>query len=442
MTGRSPTRWLLIGLGVTVAAVATYSGFTVAQIRGLRTLQAETIDRNRADTLLLLRIQNDLGEIATTMRDMLDANEPYALTAWQAQLRRIRIDLEDALAREDKLSAGRTTDQRQYLSSSFAGFWAGVDRMFALVDSRNEAEARVQIRLSLQARQAALSTAVSRLLVRNTESEQQVAAHTEGIYRGVERNLYAFVAAMVAVIVITGLYLVRFNRRMFDQLQKLSGQRSDLAQQLISTQESTYRSISRELHDEFGQILTALGAMLQRLERRTPEHDPIRTGLRELREIAQSALDKVRTLSQALHPVILEENGLESALEWYLPTFQRQTGIAIHYEKTGAAGTMDPRVATHVYRVLQEALNNVARHSKSSHAVVRLNLSPDNLLLEVEDSGVGLSTMRTGRGIGLTGMRERAELVNGSINITNRNGGGCLVRLWVPIPQVTEVHAG
>ena len=82
---RSPTRWLLIGLAVTVAAMATYSGFTIAQIRGLRTLQAETIDRNRADTLLLLRIQNDLGEIAITMRDMLDANEPYALTAWRAQ---------------------------------------------------------------------------------------------------------------------------------------------------------------------------------------------------------------------------------------------------------------------------------------------------------------------------------------------------------------------
>jgi signal transduction histidine kinase len=258
----------------------------------------------------------------------------------------------------------------------------------------------------------------------------------------VERNLYAFVAAMVAVILITGLYLVRFNRRMFDQLQKLSEQRSDLAQQLISTQESTYRSISRELHDEFGQILTALGAMLQRLERRTPEHDTIRAGLRELREIAQSALDKVRTLSQALHPVILDENGLESALEWYLPTFERQTGIAIRYEKTGAAGPMDPRVATHVYRVLQEALNNVARHSKSPQAVVRMNLSPDDLVLEVEDSGVGLSNTGAGRGIGMTGMRERAELVNGSIDITNRNGGGCLVRLRVPIPQPVEAHAG
>jgi signal transduction histidine kinase len=442
MTGRSPTAWLLFGFGVTITAVAVYSGFTVAQIHGLRTLQTETIDRNRADTLLLIRIQDDLGEIGVTMRDMLDANEPYPLTAWRPQLRRIRLDLKDALAREDRLSADhRTADQRKYLATSFAGFWTAVDRMFALAESGNEAEARVQIRLSLQARQAALSTAVSRLLVRNSDNEQRAAAHTREIYSRVERNVYAFVAAMVALILITALYLVRFNRRIFDQLAKLSEQRRELAQQLISTQENTYRSISRELHDEFGQILTALGAMLQRLERRTPEHDPIRAGLRELREIAQSALDKVRTLSQALHPVILDENGLESALEWYLPAFERQTGIEVRYEKTGA-GAIDSRTATHVYRVLQEALNNVARHSGSPRATVRLNLSPEKLSLEVEDYGIGFGEGARGRGIGLTGMRERAELMNGSIEFVKGSGGGCIVRLSVPIMQAAEAHAG
>lgn len=442
MAGRSPTAWLLAGFGVTIAAVAVYSGFTVAQIRGLRKLQTDTIDRNRADTLLLIRIQDDLGEIGGALRDMLDANEPYPLTAWRPQLRRIRLDLEDALAREDRLSADhRTADQRKYLATSFAGFWTAVDRTFALAESGNETEARVQIRLSLQARQAALSTAVSRLLVRNSENEQRAAAHTREIYSRVERNVYAFVAAMVGLILITGFYLVRFNRRMFGQLAKLSEQRSELAQQLISTQENTYRSISRELHDEFGQILTALGAMLQRLERRTPEHDSIRAGLRELREIAQSALDKVRRLSQALHPVILDENGLESALEWYLPAFERQTGIEVRYEKTGA-GAIDSRTATHVYRVLQEALNNVARHSGSPRATVRLNLSPERLLLEVEDYGTGFGEGARGRGIGLTGMRERAELMNGSIEFVKGDAGGCVVRLSVPILQAAEAHAG
>ena len=267
-TGGSPTFGLLAGLAVTLSAVAVYSGYTIVQLRGLRQLQAETIDRNRTDSLLLLRIQNDLNSVDLAMRDMLDNGEPYPLTAWQAQFTRIRVDLEDAVARETRFSpAARDDAQRQYLSTSMAQFWDALDRIFALAQTE-EAEARTRIRISLQARQAALSTAVARLLVQNNENEKQAAAQTRGIYARVERNVYLFLAAMLIVLLATGLYLVHYNRRMFEQVAALSERRSELAQQLISMQENTFRSISRELHDEFGQILTAIGAMLQRAGRR------------------------------------------------------------------------------------------------------------------------------------------------------------------------------
>jgi hypothetical protein len=85
-----------VGLAVTLSAVALYSGYTIVQMRGLRRLQTQSIDRNRTDSLLLLRIQNNLNSLGLAMRDMLDADEPYPLTAWQGQFRRIRVDLEDA----------------------------------------------------------------------------------------------------------------------------------------------------------------------------------------------------------------------------------------------------------------------------------------------------------------------------------------------------------
>ena len=107
--GRSPTLGLLAGLAVTLAAVAIYAGYTIMQLRGLRKLQAETIDRNRVDSLLLLRIQNDLNAVSLAMRDMLDSSEPYPLTAWQAQFARLRVDLEDALAREAGFSSTRSS---------------------------------------------------------------------------------------------------------------------------------------------------------------------------------------------------------------------------------------------------------------------------------------------------------------------------------------------
>src|SRR5919201_372975 len=201
----------------------------------------------------------------------------------------------------------------------------------ALASAGKEKEARAQIRLSLQARQAALSTAVARLLVQNNESEQQAAQQISAIYDGVERKVYWFLAATLAAILITGLYVINSNRKVFAQLAALSEQRSELAQKLISTQESTLRHISRELHDEFGQILTAVGSMRIRAEKHTPEDSPVRTELKEVRDIAQTTLDSVRSLSQALHPVMLDESGLESTIDWYLPTIEKQTGIGISY---------------------------------------------------------------------------------------------------------------
>src|SRR6185369_2068808 len=122
--GRSPTFGLLAGLAITLSAVALYSGYTVMQLRGLERLQGGIIDRNRADSLLLLRIQNNLNSLGLAMRDMLDGSEPYPLTAWQAQFRRIRNDLADALAREARNSATKTSADRNYIAASLDQFWS------------------------------------------------------------------------------------------------------------------------------------------------------------------------------------------------------------------------------------------------------------------------------------------------------------------------------
>ena len=274
---RSPTNGLLLGLVITLAAVLAYASYITIQLTGLRKLQSEMVDRNRKDSLQLLRVQNDLNSIALAMRDMLDTTEPYPLTAWTAQFERIHQDLDAGLRLEESLAgANRTPEQRLFLSQAVSQFWDAVNRMFGLAQNGKDAEAREQIRLSLQARQQALSTAVSRLLVGNNEGEELAAARIAQIYDGVQRQLYLFLAATLIAIVLTSLYLIRSNRQIFARLAELSEQRSDLAQKLISTQESTLRHISRELHDEFGQVLTAIGSMLGRAGKHAPEGSPLR----------------------------------------------------------------------------------------------------------------------------------------------------------------------
>jgi signal transduction histidine kinase len=436
---RSPTGALLLGLIITLAAVVAYSWYITREIAGLRQLQSGLADRNRKDSLQLLRIQNDLNSVALAMRDMLDGGQPYPLTAWGSQFARLRVDLDDALAREAQVAPqSRTIDQRRYLSDAFAQFWTAIDQMLALARGGHDEEARAQIRVSLQARQAALSTTVARLLVENNEAEEQTAQRVANIYRDVQRQVYWFLTATLIAIVLTSVYLIRANRRVFAELASLSEQRHELAQRLIATREATLRHIARELHDEFGQVLTAMGSMLGRARKHAPDGSPLRDELREIAEVAQTMLTQVRSLSQTLHPSILEQAGLESTIDWYLSTVERQLGITVAYTREGPPIPIDTPASIHVYRVLQEALSNVARHAGASQAWVRLRSKGGTIELEVEDHGTGVGAAEGRRGLGIIAMRERAEMLGGTIEFATPPEGGTLVRMTVPM-EVRDV---
>ena len=347
---------MLVGLIITLATVVGYSWYISGQISRLRQLQTDLTDRNRRDSLQLLRIQNDLNQLGLAMRDMLDADQPYP----SPHGRRSRAHSRRPRRRPTAAGGGgrHTAD---------AGADAGADERalpvlgrgrpdVAAAESGRDAEARAQIRVSLQARQAALNASVARLLVQNNASEAETALRVQAIYGDVQRQVYWFLAATLAAIVATSLYLIRANRRLFARLAALSDERRELARTLIATRESTLREIARELHDEFGQLLTAMGSMLGRAARQTPADSPLRTDLREIGEVAQAALENVRGLSQTLHPSILEELGLDSAIVSYLSTAERQRGVRVVYERHGEAVPVDDNTAIHVYRVLQEAV--------------------------------------------------------------------------------------
>ena len=435
---RTPTATLLLGLVLTLASVLAYSWYISRQISGLRQLQTDLTDRNRRDSLQLLRIQGDLNQLALAMRDMLDPDESYPVGAWASQFERIRVDLDEALAQQESVAvARRTPEQAKYLQGAVAQFWDAASRIFDLANGGHEADARAQVRLSLQSRQAALSTTVARFLVQNNESEAQTAARVQDIYAAVQRQVRWFLLATLAAIGATGIFLIRSNLRVFRELASLSDDRRELARTLIETRESTLREIARELHDEFGQMLTAIGSMLGRAGRQAPE-GPLRADLREIAEVAQAALDNVRGLSQSLHPSILEALGLGSTVDWYMTTVRKQLGLVVHYERTPELPGLAAGADIHVYRILQESLSNVARHAGAAEAWVRLVVVDGTLRLEVEDHGRGLQSGGARRGLGLVAMRERAALVGGQLEIQPRREGGTLVTLSVPLAsQVT-----
>ena len=426
----SPTAALLFGLIVTLATVLVYSWYVIGQVSRLQRLQADLTDRNRMASLQLLRIQTDLNRLALAMRDMLESDG--VLASWQDHFNRIRVELDDALRREAQVSvAARSDDQNAALDRAVGSVWETVDHVFALARAGKDVEARAEIRGPLQARVAELGTAVGRLLLENNETEARAAQQTQDIYRQVQRQAYWFLSAALLAIAATSLYLIHSNERLFSQLGDLARERRELARTLISTRESTLREIARELHDGFGQLLTAMGAMLRRIEQKSPAGSELKADLREVADVAQTALDNVRGLSQTLHPSVLDEVGLASAIEAYLATAGKQFGIPCSYARHGDRVDVDPTVAIHVYRVLQEALNNAARHSGATAIAVTLTFEPSALQLDVTDDGRGIPV--EGRpGLGLVAMRERADLLGGAIEFLTPEAGGTTVRLRVP----------
>ena len=427
---KSPTPRLVAGLLFTLAVIGAYAAYTLHAVGRMREVQSDIVDRNRRASLQLIRIQNDLNALALAMRDMLDSSGQYPLAAWQAPLARIRQNLDDAIAKEASLAPARSREQTAFLRSSFAEFWRVCDTLFAPAAPGSEARTRELVRSSLQPRQEALSALIARLLVEKNDEESRGGQQVGVIYADIEANAYRFLAASVALVVLISASLIRANRALFTQLAGLAGQRSDLARQLISTQESTFRAISRDLHDEFGQILTALGAMLRRADRHAPDSE-FRGQLQEAAQAVQGTLERIRSLSQSLQPVILDERGLLAAIEWHLPVFERQTGIRVHYQRQAAQASVPAESAIHVFRILQESLNNVARHANVEEVQVTLDEDERWFTLAVEDRGRGMSpALRPG--LGLTAMRERAALINGTLEITPGPEGGTRVCLRVP----------
>ena len=238
-------------------------------------------------------------------------------------------------------------------------------------------------------------------------------------------------------IAVISLYLIYWNRKFFWQLESLSTQRRILAARLISMQEEVLRSVSRELHDEFGQILTAISAMLLRAEKKgLPPDSPLRAELSEIREITHGTLEKIRSLSQMLHPAVIDDYGLAKAVEWYASVFERQTGIETVATITGEAVRITGQPAIHSFRIVQEALNNSAKHSGTKRAEVNLAFGTSDLMVTVRDFGRGMTPTKTREaGLGLIAMRERAELLAGKLDLTSSPDSGTTVTLWMPVKQ-------
>jgi signal transduction histidine kinase len=277
----------------------------------------------------------------------------------------------------------------------------------------------------------------------------QQRTETVDLYRVAERRAWQrlgwALAASLAVGLVIMLYAGRLERRVKRQrirdleitsdLHRLSGR-------LVTAQEDERRTLARELHDDVGQALTALRVELTMMQRAPDFPARLQESIEGARNIAEETLRTIRDLSHLLHPALLDDLGLIPALEWQLKTYSARHGIATHLVHERTAGRLAQELETAVYRIVQEALTNVAKHARATTCHVYLQGLAHSVLVTIEDNGSGFDPVDAGRGLGLISIRERATQLGGTVRIESAPGRGTRLLLELPARFRVDESAG
>jgi PAS domain S-box-containing protein len=225
------------------------------------------------------------------------------------------------------------------------------------------------------------------------------------------------------------------------QVQEANDRLRSLSRELISSQEAERKRISQELHDEFGQALTAISLDLGILERQLdPRHSPeIQERMADLRQTVDQLDQMIGELALDLRPSLLDDLGLLPTLNWYLERFSQRTETKVEIEVSGEEERLPTEIETALYRIIQEALTNVAKHAEASVIVLKLNHQPDKMTASIEDDGKGfdLNELHNAKtpfqGLGLIGMGDRTALLGGQLDIQSIPGEGTKIEVVIPL---------
>lgn len=227
--------------------------------------------------------------------------------------------------------------------------------------------------------------------------------------------------------------------QLYEEVQTSRRQLQQLSHRLVEAQENERRAVARELHDEVGQLLTGLKMNLEVTRRLPPA--AAATNLAQAQSQLDELMGRVRNLSLDLRPAMLDDLGLLPALFWLFDRYTAQTKVQVKCKHVDIEGRYAPELETATYRIVQEALTNVARHSRADEVVVLLWTTPDRLWAQIEDQGAGFDAERViaaGHSSGLTGMRERALLLGGQLTIESTPGGGARITAELPLLKLAR----
>jgi two-component system sensor histidine kinase UhpB len=223
---------------------------------------------------------------------------------------------------------------------------------------------------------------------------------------------------------------------LYVELRREENERRQLLERVINVQEEERKRVARELHDETGQALTALLMSLEGLEAHLTEiSSPLRERLTRAKTQTENALRGLRAIIYDLRPAALDDLGLVPAIRWFAEQHLEPLGVQVSFETPSWKSRLPPPAETVLFRVMQEAINNIARHAHARTVRIALEANGTEIIARVEDDGRGFDVMGLREGWGLAGMRERANLVGGRLQVNSTPGGGTQIEIWIPLKE-------
>ncbi len=439
---------LFFGFGSLVLLIALAGLGAARRASQIYTEMAAIYESNRETTMILNDIRSGVNLSGIYVRDYLLDPSGLLAASHRQRLLEIRTSASQELD-QLKLRMGKDdSGALARLSKELDGYWDSLDPLFDWTPRQRMALSSFFLKQSvLPHRDAVLEVArgVRESIDANLRLQQTRLQHSQA-------DFYRYLTWMLSVVISLGVMVAVIS---IYRISRLESEREEqqgralraelelrrLSRELVHAQEVERKSISRELHDEVGQTLTALRMELANLEavRNSPGAE-FEIRLREAKQLAERTLASVRNLAMGLRPAMLDDLGLGPALEWLGREFSRRSGIPVNVQADGSLERLPETHGTYVFRIVQEALTNCARHARAKNIRVVIHGGRDAVTVSVQDDGIGMQPSDSpSRGLGLIGIEERARELGGAMTINSKAGAG--TTLHVEIPTSEDVTA-
>lgn len=404
------------------------------------------------------RIDRALSEIGTGIsatgllaRDYLIDSSTAVAADYQARLGSECSKLEGAFGDLAVSIPSENKAQVDRLREEVNGYCGAIEPLFATTDEGGAVRTWSYLRRQVRRRREAvfsMTTEISELAAKNLERQRREIDARQNAMAIFIRRMLALTLLLSGVIAVAT--LVRMNRlekRSDEQRRRTEAAEQELRQlsrQLVDAQEAERKSISRELHDEVGQMLTALRMELRNLrDLRTATESEFNAHADSAKRLAEQSLRALKDLAMGLRPSMLDDLGLGSAIQWQVRQFSKHTGIPVDVRIQALPASLPERHRTCIYRLVQEALTNAARHAHAKSIHVAVLGEDGQISVSVRDDGAGFDpgTAR-GRGLGLLGMHERVLELRGELKLTSAPRRGTLLAARIPVGEEAMTSAG